>query len=247
MRAFRADLHVHTALSPCAEPEMTPGNIVGLALEYGLDIVAVTDHNSGENVRAVLGFAEGTGVTVWPGMEVQTREEVHLVVLAPSPEALEDWQGFIYGGLPDRPNRPELFGEQQLFDKEGRVTGTVDRLLATSVFFSVDEVRREAGRRGLVCYPAHIDRPVSSYISNLGLVPPAAEFAVIEVSKTVGVREVERRFPSLRGRTFVVSSDAHRLEELGPARTTLYLREPTLAEFRAAIAGRGGRRVTVSR
>lgn len=243
IRAFSADLHVHTALSPCAEPEMTPGNIIGLCLEYGIDIVAVTDHNTAENARAVCGFAEGTGVTVWPGMEVQTKEEVHLVVLAGSLEAMEDWQAYIYRHLPDRPNRPDVLGEQLLFDKEDRVTGVVERLLLTSVDLSVDEVRLAAGRRGLVCYPAHVDRPAYSYISNLGFAPPVGDFDLLEVSSRLSLEEVKGRFPSLEGWNIVVSSDAHRLVELGPARTSLYLARPTLDEFRAAITGRGGRKV----
>ncbi len=243
VRVFSADLHVHTALSPCAEAEMTPGNIIGLCLEYGIEVIAVTDHNTAGNVRAVSGFAEGTGVAVWPGMEVQTREEVHVIVLAASVEAIEEWQAFIYRHLPDRPNRPDVFGEQELFDKEGRVTGVLERLLLTSVDLTVDEVRLAAGRRGLVCYPAHVDRPAYSYLSNLGFLPPAEDFGLLEVSSRMSLEEVKVRFPSLEGRSLVVSSDAHRLMELGPARTRLHLERATLAEFQAAIAGRGGRKV----
>jgi PHP family Zn ribbon phosphoesterase len=222
---------------------MSPGNIVGLALEYGLDIVAVTDHNSGANARAVSEFAAGTGLVVWPGMEVQTKEEVHLVVLADDLDLLEDWQELVYRHLPSRPNRPDVFGEQTLFDKEGRVTGVLERLLLTSVDLSVDEVRREARRRGLVCYPAHVDRPAYGYISNLGFLPPASDFDLIEVSSRLTLGEVKAKLPSLEGRTIVISSDAHRLEELGPARTWLHMGQPTLDEFRAAIVGRDGRKV----
>lgn len=244
-RPYRADLHVHTALSPCAETEMTPANIVGLCLEYGIDIIAVTDHNTGENVRAVAGLAEGTGVTVWPGVEVQTREEVHLIILCGSLEALDSWQEFVYAHLPPRPNRPEVLGEQLLFDRTGAVVGVCPRLLLTSLDLSVDEVRREALGRGLVCYPAHVDRPSYSYISNLGFLPPKGDFELLEVSRSYGVEGAKTRsgFPSLEGWTLVSSSDAHRLTELAPARTCLHLARPTLDEFRAAVAGRGGRRV----
>ncbi|MEW6032442.1 MAG: PHP domain-containing protein [Bacillota bacterium] len=242
---FTADLHVHTALSPCAEAEMTPLNIVGLCLENEVDIIAVTDHNSGENVRAVTEFAAGSGVTVWPGMEVQTREEVHLVTLFDNLAALEDWQEHVYARLPDRPNRPELFGEQLLFDGTGAVVGACPRLLLTSVDLSVSDVRREAERRGFVCYPAHIDRPAYSYLANLGFLPPSEEFAVLEISSITSPAEVVRKLPQLRGRTLVASSDAHRLAELGRAGTVLRLAAPTLSEFRKAIAGRGGRRVSL--
>jgi PHP family Zn ribbon phosphoesterase len=245
LRTYAADLHVHTGLSPCAEADMNPENIIGLCLEYGIDIVAITDHNSGANARAVRELAEGTPVTVWPGMEVETREEVHLVALAEDLEGLGSWQEFIYAHMPHRPNRPGVFGEQWLFDKDSRVVGTVDRLLLTSATLSVNEVRLEAQRRGLVIYPAHIDRPAYGYISNLGLPPPAEDFGLFELSARTTLEEVRGKYPSLEGRIAIVSSDAHRLEELGPARTRLHLYEPTLAEFRAAIAGRDGRKVEI--
>jgi len=222
---------------------MTPLNIIGLCLEHGVDIIAVTDHNTGANVRAVSGFAEGTGVTVWPGMEVQTREEVHLVVLAGDMTGLAEWEDFISRHLPDLPNRPRLFGEQLLFDSQSKVIGSCSRLLLTSADLSVDQVRREAGRRGLVCYPAHIDRPAYSYISNLGFPPAAGEFDLVEVSSTVRTEEVTESYPALAGYTVISSSDAHRLADLGPAGTVLHLAAPSLEEFRLAVAGCDGRRV----
>jgi hypothetical protein len=243
IRLFKADLHVHTALSPCAEPEMTPLNIIGLCLEHGIDIVAITDHNSAENVRAVSESAAGTPVTVWPGMEVQTREDVHLITLFDDLEGALDWQEFIYRRLPARENRADVLGEQVLFDSESRVTGVLTRLLLTSVDLSVDEVRREAKRRGSVCYPAHIDRPAYSYISNLGFPPPVGDFDLVEVGRSSSIKEVLARYPGLAGQTLVACSDAHRLSELGPARTGLHLARPALEEFRAAIAGRDGRKV----
>jgi hypothetical protein len=222
---------------------MNPLNIVGLCLDYGIDLVAVTDHNTAGNVRAVMECARGTAVTVWPGMEVQTKEEVHLVVLGDNLEAVLKWEALITSRLPDIPNRPELFGEQLLFDKEGRVTGVFPRQLLNSVDLSVDEVRTQAERMGLICYPAHIDRPAYSYVSNLGFLPPPGDFDLVEVSAGTPLGEVKRRFPSLEGRGIVVSSDAHRLTDLGPARTRLLLARPILGEFAAAIAGRGGRNV----
>lgn len=243
MRAYAADLHVHTALSPCAEPEMTPLNIIGLCLEHGLDIIAVTDHNAAGNARAVFDFAKGTGLTVWPGMEVETREEVHLVVLADAPDEIEAWDGFIRRHLPDRPNRPEVLGEQVLFDSESRSRGVCPRLLLTAVDLGVDEIWREAVRRDLVCYPAHIDRPANSYISNLGLTPPEGQFGLVEISRRASVVEVKERHRLPETLTLVVSSDAHRLTDLGPARIRLHMAAPSLGEFRKAVAGRDGRKV----
>src|SRR5512134_1725840 len=112
MKDFRADLHVHTVLSPCADVEMIPPLIVQRALELEIDLIAITDHNASANVNAVQKAAEGTSLTVLPGMEVQSREDVHLLTLFENLGALEKWQREIDQALPDLPNRPDFFGEQ---------------------------------------------------------------------------------------------------------------------------------------
>jgi predicted metal-dependent phosphoesterase TrpH len=109
MKRFRADLHVHTVLSPCAEVEMIPPLIVQKALEKNIDLIAITDHNASANVGAVIKVAEGTGLTVLPGMEVQSREDVHLLTLFESLEALEPWQALVDEALPDEPNNSVFF------------------------------------------------------------------------------------------------------------------------------------------
>ena len=117
MQTFRADLHVHTVLSPCAEVEMIPPLIVQEALERHIDIIAITDHNASANVAAVQKAADGTGLTVLPGMEVQTREDVHLLCLFASLADLESWQHKVDLSLPDRLNQPEHFGNNMLWMK----------------------------------------------------------------------------------------------------------------------------------
>src|SRR5512145_2646754 len=112
MKPFRADLHVHTVLSPCAEVEMIPPLIVQEALEQNIDIIAITDHNASANVRAVQKAADGTGLTVLPGMEVQSREDVHLLTFFETIETLDAWQRQVDRALPDLLNDPGFFGEQ---------------------------------------------------------------------------------------------------------------------------------------
>src|SRR4026207_2291411 len=119
MKQFRADLHVHTVLSPCAEGEMIPPLLVQKALEKKIDLIAITDHNSSANVSAVQKAAQGTGLTVLPGMEVQSREEVHLLTLFETREGLEAWQKEVDASLPDLPNQPGFFGEQFVVDETG--------------------------------------------------------------------------------------------------------------------------------
>src|SRR5215211_430011 len=119
MRKFRADLHVHTVLSPCAEVEMIPPLIVQSALEKEIDLIAITDHNASANVRAVQKAAEGSRLTVLPGMEVQSREDVHLLTLFEFPETLDQWQTQVDEALPSLPNNPDYFGEQFVVDETG--------------------------------------------------------------------------------------------------------------------------------
>ena len=109
MKQFRADLHVHTVLSPCAEVEMIPPLIVQKALEKNIDLIAITDHNTSANVGAVQKAAQGTGLTVLPGMEIQSREDVHLLTLFETLEALAAWQKEVDASLPDLPNEPDFF------------------------------------------------------------------------------------------------------------------------------------------
>src|ERR1041384_7324653 len=106
MKKFRADLHVHTVLSPCADVAMIPPLIVQKALERNIDLIAITDHNASANVRAVQKAAEGTNLIVLPGMEVQSREDIHLLTLFQDVERLEAWQGQVNSSLPDLPNQP---------------------------------------------------------------------------------------------------------------------------------------------
>ena len=101
MKTFRADLHVHTVLSPCAEVEMIPPLIVQAALEHHIDIIAITDHNASANVLAVQKAADGIGLTVLPGMEIQTHEDVHLLCLFASLMDLEAWQHKVDSSLPE--------------------------------------------------------------------------------------------------------------------------------------------------
>ena len=243
-RFFLADLHIHTCLSPCAELEMLPEFIVERAQELGLQIIAVTDHNSAENAAAVVNAARGTGITVFPGMEVQTREEVHMLTLFDTLKQVACWQEQVYASLPPLKNDESAFGEQLLLDADGEQVGYLDRLLLTSTSFSVEEVvQRVFGLEGL-CIPAHVDRPVYSIISNLGFIPPELDVVGVEISPNIGPVEARERFPQLTRYGLVASGDAHRLKDLA-RRTTLKMAQATVSELSLALAGEGGREVWV--
>src|ERR1044071_2611817 len=155
MKKFRADLHVHTVLSPCADVAMIPPLIVRNALEHNIDLIAITDHNSSANVGAVQKAADGTNLTVLPGMEVQSREDVHLLALFENLEVLAAWQEQVNSSLPDLPNQPEFFGEQFVVDETGDFVRSETRLLSTSTGLSIDEIFERVDSLGGLVIPAH--------------------------------------------------------------------------------------------
>jgi len=223
---------------------MLPEFILERAQELGLNLIAVTDHNSAENAAAMMTAAKGTGITVLPGMEVQTREEVHLLCLFDTLEHVTYWQELVYAHLPRLRNREDVFGTQVMLDARGEAIGTNDRLLATSTFFTVEEViQRVQGVNGL-CIPAHVDRPAYSIIANLGFIPPELRIRGVEISHLVSPQDAHTRFPQLKRYSLVASGDAHRLKEMA-RRTTLKMAEPTVAELALALAGEGDRGVWV--
>jgi hypothetical protein len=243
-RYLLADLHVHTILSPCADVEMIPPLIVRRARELGLEMIAITDHNAAHNAGAVMEAATGTGVTVLPGMEVQSREEVHLVCLFDVVDQALAWQEQVFEALPEKENDEAFFGAQFVVDATGGYRNTETRLLSIAADLSVDEVVAGVGALGGIVLAAHVDRPTSSLIANLGFVPPGLGIAGVELSPWANAVEAERRFPDLAGYGKVVSGDAHRLEEM-TARTLFKVRAPTVAEIALALAGEDGRRVEI--
>ncbi len=239
-----ADLHLHTALSPCASREMTPEAIVRRAQELGLKMIAVTDHNSAENVAAVQQAAQGTGITVLPGMEVQTKEEAHLLSLFDTLEQVLTWQEIVYAHLPNLKNDENAFGPQWVMDAEGQVIGVNDRLLLVSTDLSVEGVVRGVKALGGLCIPSHVDRPGYSIISHLGFIPPDLELVAVEISHLVTPAVARQRFPQLKDFGLVANSDAHQPADIS-GRNTFKVRQPCISELVLALAQRDGREMWI--
>jgi len=239
-----ADLHVHTVLSPCGEVEMIPPLIVRQARRIGLRVIAVTDHNSAENASAVMRAADGSGITVLPGMEVQTREEAHIVCLFDSLEQVHGWQDTVYRHLPDQENPEAVFGPQFVVDETGRFIRHNRRLLLASTSLTVEQVVQGVTRHGGMCIAAHVDRPSFSLLGVLGFIPPGLDLAAAEITSRLSPEEAYDRFPQLAGRPLIVSGDAHRLAEM-VARTLVVLEEPSVRELRLAFSGSDGRSLKV--
>ncbi len=238
---FFADLHVHTALSPCAGDLATPPNIVASAIENGMQMIAVTDHNSAENVQVVATCGRRHGLKVIPGMEITSREEVHLVCLLRSVADALELQQIVYAALPGGQNRPDAFGRQLVMDAEGSTTGECLRLLMGAADLSLEEIIRAVHWLDGLVIAAHIDRPCFSVIANLGMVPPDAQFDALEISASLTRDDAVARFPFVAGFPLVTASDAHLPQEIGGSPTLFLLEKMDLDEMRMALQGRGGR------
>lgn len=222
---------------------MIPPLIVRRANELGLGVIAVTDHNAMLNVAAVQ-EAAGRELTVLPGMEVMSREEVHLVCLFDRLGQAADWQERVWAALPSGENNEEHFGAQYVVDGTGQYVRTETRRLSAATALSVEEIVAGVRDLGGIVIAAHVDRPWASLIANLGFVPPDLALAGLELSRRALVAEVERKLPQTAGWGMVVGGDAHRIDEM-TARTMVKVLEPTVAELALALNGLEGRRVQI--
>lgn len=239
-----ADLHVHTVLSPCATVEMIPPLIVQQALEKGIQLIAITDHNAIANTNAVQNAARGTSLKVIPGMEIQTQEEVHLLCLFETVEQLRKWYRIVEPLLPDIMNTVDFFGEQFVVDRAGRFLRREDRLLATSAQISFDRAVKSVHEYGGLAIPAHIDRPAFSLSANLGFLPTGVPVDALEISKHVTPEKAQKKFPWISKIPLIQGGDAHYLDEMSTT-TVFSIVEPTLAEIRLALNSHCGRSVSI--
>lgn len=235
MRQLRADLHVHTCLSPCAEPEMVPTAIVKQAKRMGLDIVGVCDHNSAENVGAVVRAGRRENLSIIAGMEITSREEVHILGLFGDEAPLLRLQDLVYENLPGE-NDPEAFGPQMVVDEFGSVMGSTTKLLIGATTFSLEETVKAIHDAGGLAIAAHIDRERFSLIGQLGFIPEGLPLDALEVSPRSSIT-------NWNGFPVVSSSDAHFLSDIGKSSTCFLLEEATLEEIAKALKNEDGRRI----
>lgn len=179
------DFHIHSALSPCGDEDMTPNNIVNMAALSGLSAIAISDHNTVGNCRAAMKVGKACGVEVIPAMEVETAEEVHILTLYPSIEAAEEAAKRVYESLPDIKNRPEIFGRQLKMNENDEITGEEERLLISPTTLTIEEVFKLTQDVGGIFVPAHVDRHSYSVLTNLGFIPDNIPIKYIEISKRV--------------------------------------------------------------
>lgn len=242
LRPFVADLHVHTLLSPCAAIEMTPHNIVLQAAEHGIDIVAITDHNAGDNVVAAQKAARGTGVIILPGMEVETKEEAHILTIFEDMEAFGKWDEIVALSMSGLKNNEQRFGAQFIVDEQDEFVRVKEELLLTPLNLSVEKVVFTVNSLGGLCIASHIDRPAYSIISQLGFIPPQLSLGAVEITRRTNSVEFVQRNQSVQDFPIVCGSDAHYMEEfITGSKTVFTLAEPSLGEVRQAFSRQNGR------
>jgi PHP family Zn ribbon phosphoesterase len=241
LKWHRADLHIHTCLSPCGEIVMSPRRVVAEARTRGLDLIAVTDHNSAENASAVLRAAEGNPA-VLPGMEVCSSEDVHVLALFDSLEPALALQEEVYRGITSA-NDPERFGLQVIANEQDEVEGFQAKLLIGATDMSIDQVVRRVHELKGLAIASHVDRESFGILGHLGFIPHGLRFDALEISDAAPPEEVRRLAREYATYRFIRSSDAHTPERIGSCTTRFLIEEASCGELKMAFEGEGGRRV----
>ncbi|MBI5832632.1 MAG: PHP domain-containing protein [Armatimonadetes bacterium] len=241
MRDWRADFHLHTVLSPCGDLAMSPATIMARAAEIGLDLVAVSDHNSAKNTPAWRDAAAARGVKALYGLEVRSAEEVDVLTVFDEVEAALAFGQWVYAALPDIACDERVFGEQIVVDGQENILGFEPRLLISGIEHDLETVCATAREHGALVIGAHVDRGVDSILSQLGWLPEGLAIDAVEVTRYTDEQALVEAHPSLAGVPMVRFSDAHLPADIGFQQTLFRVEEPSVAELKLALAGLDGR------
>jgi len=241
MRIFRADLHIHSVLSPCGDLEMSPGNIVGEAVRKNLDIIGITDHNTTRHAEIVKRLAERKGIFVMTGAEITTKEEVHCLVFFENIDTLSRLQEYLNENLPEIMNKPEIFGHQVEVDEQENIVYEEKKMLTNAITRSINELEQYVHSNNGIFIPAHIDRRKNSIYSQLGFLPENIKADALEVSRATSAREFAELHPEIKKFPLTRSSDAHMLYDIGKATTGFIIERADFNEIKMALSGNGGR------
>jgi predicted metal-dependent phosphoesterase TrpH len=241
-KAFKTDLHIHTCLSPCGDLLMSPKRIVARALEQKIDIIAITDHNSAENTSAAMKAATGSVIVVFPGMEVCTKEEIHILAIFENLASVLEFQELVYLHLQGE-NNPGVFGDQIIANENDEVEGYQNKFLLGTTDLSLEEIVTEIHRLNGLAIASHIDRESYSILGQLGFIPETVHFEALELSSNIDNDSAKKRFNMYAGYTFIRNSDAHFVDDIGKNTSTFFMAYPSFSEMRNALHAEDGRSV----
>lgn len=241
MNTYKADLHIHTVLSPCGDLTMSPAAIVEAACSKGLDIIGITDHNTTRHCPLVKKLASKHGLFVLMGVEINTKEEVHCLAFFENEDILSEFQHYIDEHLPEIPNNPDTFGYQVQVDENEDIIYEESRLLVSALDQSLDQVEHKVHELGGIFMLAHIDKGKNSIISQLGFIPSDLNYDALGLSPNVRLEGFIEKNKYLKGKPFIQNSDAHIPHEVGKVYTNLQMEHRSFDEFLKAIRNEQGR------
>jgi PHP family Zn ribbon phosphoesterase len=221
---------------------MYPRALIEKSIAAKLDVIAVCDHNASENVEYVLTLAKGRTITVLPGMEVSSLEEVHILALFDNLHDLLKLQTIVYEHLPGK-NREDIFGPQVIVNDLDEVEGMNERLLIGATDIPLHDIINQIHAFGGLAIASHIDRPSYSILSQLGFIGPEAPFDALEISAATGIKKARRQYPELSAHAMIQSSDAHFVRDIGRAFSTMILQTANVRELKLAFEKREGRHI----
>lgn len=230
-KRFIADFHIHTCLSQCAELDMTPRRIVDMAIKRGLDIIAITDHNSAGNVETAIKIGLQKGLKVLPAMEVTSHEEVHVLAIFGSIENVIEMQEIVYKNLPDGINNEKLHGYQLIVNEKDEILRFNKRPLFSATNLSIKDIVDTIHSLGGLAIASHIDKEIFSVISHLGFIPYDVEFDALEISYNTKKDRAESIFREYMSIPWITSSDAHHLHDIGRRAICFFLEELSFEEI----------------
>lgn len=226
MNKYYYDLHIHSCLSPCGDNDMTPNNIAGMAALKGLQIVAITDHNTCKNAPAFLDACKKNGIIGIAGMELTTAEEIHMLCLFDQLENAMDFSSEIEKHIFQIKNKPQIFGEQLILDADDNIIGTEENLLINATDLDMYSAVKLARNFDAAICPAHIDKQSNGIIGVLGdFPPPPPEFTFIEISDSVKNNELSQKHKAINNCVVINNSDAHFLWDISEAENYLLLND----------------------
>lgn len=243
LRRYKADLHNHSVLSPCGDLDMSPSRIIMEAKSRKIDIIGISDHNCTLHCKLMVELGQEEGIFVLPGVEVNTREEIHCLAFFENINLVEEFQEFLDEYLPRIHNVNNMFGEQLVVDRDENIIYELDYLLITALNADIYQVSEKVKSLGGIFIPAHIDRPYNSIISQLGFVPADLEKDALEVSARFPVSVYRKHHPEFDHETLITNSDAHQPESMGRATSIFEIQKPSFNEILMALKGLGGRKV----
>ena len=231
MNRYYYDLHIHSCLSPCADNDNTPNNIAGMASLCGLNIIALTDHNSCKNCPAFFEACQRYGLIPVAGMELTTAEDIHVICLFENLENAMAFDSVIGSHRMLIKNRIDVFGNQLILDGQDNIIGEDEFFLSNATDISIENVTEFVSKYSGICYPAHIDRQANGIISVLGTFPDNLPFNCVEINRRERIAEYIDKY-KINDKLVIVSSDAHYLTDIRDKENYFeFDDEPYCAEF----------------